>query len=173
MASKASKKRSRPPLVRQSDGRYRVRVPLLGEAEILAVAEQIIERRFMRQGAIDSAADCKRFLRAKLITQDREQFGCLFLDRRHRIIAWEVLFQGTVDGCAVYQREVARRALLLNSSAIVLAHQHPSGDPTPSPADRRITRELRTVLAMLNIDLLDHVVVGRDEVVSLGERGLL
>ena len=171
--SKASKAGSRSPLIRQGDGGYLAKRRLLSEDEILATAEKIIERRFFRLGRITSAADSKRFLRAKLATCEREQFGCLFLDQRFRIIAWEVLFYGTVDGCSVHPREVVKRALARNSTAVVLAHQHPHGDAEPSAWDQRITRELREALALLDIQLLDHIVIGANDALSLAERGLL
>jgi DNA repair protein RadC len=122
---------------------------------------------------LGSMEHTKRFLRAKLITQDRQQFGCLFLDQQHRVIAWEVLFQGSVDRCHVYTREVVKRALHYNSTAVIFAHQHLSGDPTPSPDDQRITRQLKEVLASVDIDVLDHIIVGARNAVSFAERGWL
>lgn len=123
----------KPPLeaslIRDASGDYIATRFLLSEAEILATAEAIIEQRFLREDCLQSVADSKRFLRAKLVLQDHEQFGCLFLDNRHRVIAWEVLFNGTIDGCSVHPREVVKRALAYNCAAIIFAHQHPSGAP--------------------------------------------
>jgi DNA repair protein RadC len=160
-------------LIREASGDYIATRFLLSEAEILATAEAIIEWRFLREEQLQSAADTRRFLRAKLVTQDHEQFGCLFLDNRHRVIAWEVLFHGTIDGCSVYPREVVKRALYHNCAAVILAHQHPSGEPEPSRADEQLTRRLQEALALIDVRVLDHIVVGASDTVSFAERGLL
>jgi DNA repair protein RadC len=106
-------------------------------------------------------------------TRRREVFLCLFLDARHRPLGHEELFTGTVDGAVVHVREVAAAALALGAVNVVVAHNHPSGDPEPSAADAAITRRLQQALALLDIGLLDHLVVGAGRVVSLAERGLL
>ena len=160
-------------VLHESGAFYVVTRPQLDEDSILAAAEAIIERRFRRQGALSSASDAKRFLRAKLVTQPREQFGCLFIDQRFQVIAWEVLFTGTLACCPVYTREVVQRALDHHSAAVILAHQHPSGDPEPSVADGQITRTIRAALALFEIQLLDHIVIGAHHDVSMAERGLL
>jgi DNA repair protein RadC len=103
----------------------------------------------------------------------RELFGCLFLDNRHRLIRYEVLFLGTVDRAAVHPREILRRALELNAAALILAHNHPSGVAEPSPSDLALTRDLKDLLARIDVRVLDHLVVGGDVMVSLAERGLL
>jgi DNA repair protein RadC len=173
MPTKTSPEPSDTPLRRRRDGRYWAIRPLLSEDEILAAAETIIERRFRRLGKLASTADTRQFLRAKLVTADRERFGCLFLDHQHQVIAWEVLFQGTLDTCSVHPREVVKRALFYNSSAVILAHQHPSGDPEPSASDRRITRRLRDALEPVGIRVLDHIIVGARGTISMTQRGLL
>lgn len=160
-------------LIRDASGDYLTTRFLLSEAEILATAEAIIERRFRREARLQSAADTVRFLRAKLVTQEHEQFGCLFLDNRHRVMAWEVLFHGTIDACSVYPRTVVKRALQHNCAAVILAHQHPSGEPEPSRADEQITRRLEEALALIDVRLLDHIVIGATASVSFAERGLL
>ncbi|MFZ2207243.1 MAG: DNA repair protein RadC, partial [Porticoccaceae bacterium] len=103
----------------------------------------------------------------------REIFVVLFLDTRHRLIATEDLFQGTIDGASVHPREVVRRALFHNAAAVIVGHNHPSGVAEPSADDRRITARLREALALVDVRLLDHFVVGAGQVVSLAERGLL
>jgi DNA repair protein RadC len=118
-------------LIRDASGDYIATRFLLSEAEILATAEAIIERRFLRQDQLRSAADTKRFLRAKLVNHDHEQFGCLFLDSRHRVIAWEVLFNGTIDGCSVHPRQVVKRALAHNCAAVIFAHNTRAGSLSP------------------------------------------
>jgi len=103
---------------------------------------------------------------------EHEVFCCCFLDNRHRVIAFEEMFRGTVDGTSVHPREVVKRALAHNAVALVLAHNHPSGVSDPSAADELITRRLKEALALVDIRLLDHIVVGAD-VSSMAERGLL
>ncbi len=98
-------------------------------------------------------------------------FACLFLDTRHRVIGFEPLFRGTLDGAAVYPREVVKRALVHNAGAVILAHNHPSGDCEPSEADRAITRRLGEALGLIDVRLLDHLVVAGGTHVSLAERG--
>ncbi|MBD3682572.1 DNA repair protein RadC [Stenotrophomonas sp. Br8] len=114
-----------------------------------------------------------RYLQHRLRGQARELFVVLFLDNRHRLIACEELFAGTINAAPVYPREVVRRALLHNAAAVILSHNHPSGDPEPSAADTQITEELHRALALVDIRLLDHFVVGEGRPVSFAERGLL
>jgi DNA repair protein RadC len=118
-------------------------------------------------------ADAARFLKAKLLDLPHEVFCCLFLDTRHRLIRYEELFRGTIDGATVYPREVVKRALAHNASAVIVGHNHPSGVSEPSEADRSITLKLAKALALVEIRLLDHVVVSRGGHVSLAERGLV
>ncbi|MGH8260578.1 MAG: JAB domain-containing protein, partial [Steroidobacteraceae bacterium] len=102
-----------------------------------------------------------------------EVFCCLHLDARHRLIRFEELFRGTVDGAAVHPREVARQAFAHNSAAVILAHNHPSGVAEPSHADELITRRVRDALALIDVSVLDHIVVGGETCISFAERGLL
>jgi DNA repair protein RadC len=100
-------------------------------------------------------------------------FCCLFLDNRHRLMAFEELFRGTIDGASVHPREVVRQALYRNAAAVILAHNHPSGVAEPSQADELITLRLRDALALVDIRVLDHLIVGDNRCVSLAERGVL
>ncbi len=161
------------PLVREASGQYQVIGSVLSEADILREAEAIIERRFFRQNEVTNADDAKDFLRAKLAQQDREVFGALFLNNQHEIIVWEVLFQGTIDGCSVHPREVVKRALAHNAAAVIFAHPHPSGCVEPSKHDIRITERLQEALALIDVRVLDHVIVGGTDVLSMAQRGLL
>ncbi|MBT8446973.1 MAG: DNA repair protein RadC [Gammaproteobacteria bacterium] len=122
--------------------------------------------------ALESPPQCASYLKAWLGRRDREAFACLFLDNRHRVLAREVMFEGTINASMVYPREIARRALLLNAAAVIAAHNHPSGIAEPSAADVALTGQLKDALALLEIRLLDHFVIG-DVTVSLAERGLL
>lgn len=145
-------------------------------AQLQAVME--MSRRYLgdvlqRDQVFSSAASTRRYLQAQLRGEPREVFAALYLDNRHRLIRYEPLFFGTIDSAAVYPREIARRALELNSAALIVAHNHPSGVAEPSDADLRITRRISDALALLDIRLLDHCVVAGTEVVSLAERGQL
>lgn len=115
----------------------------------------------------------RRFLMAQLRNSHQEQFACLFMDSQHRVISFEILFYGTIDAASVYPREVVRKALQHDAAAIIVAHNHPSGVAEPSQADQSITRHLKEALALVDIRLLDHFIVGDGEVLSLAERGML
>ena len=122
---------------------------------------------------LGSPGETSDYLRLRLSSLGHEVFVCLFLDNRHRVITMEEMFRGTIDGCSVHPREVAKRALELNAAALIVAHNHPSGDPDPSQADRSLTRRLQDSLALLEVRLLDHFVVGHEGAVSFAERGWL
>lgn len=139
---------------------------------ILAAAEDILRVRLQRLGTIQSPADAFDFLRMRLGGLLHEEFHALWLDNRHRILDCQRLFTGTIDGASVYPREVIRAALSHNASAVILAHNHPSGVAEPSVSDTVITRELKEALDLVGVRLLDHVVVG-EACVSLAGRGLL
>ena len=151
---------------------YSTERPVSAE-EILTQARIIIEERFKPGTVIRSPEDTHDYLIAKLAHLDHEVFAGMFLDNRHKIIAFEILFIGTIDGTSVYPREVARKALKLNAAAVILAHNHPSGIPEPSAADERITGRLKSALELIDMRLLDHIVVGGTQTVSLASRGLL
>jgi len=122
---------------------------------------------------LGSSRETRRFLQYHLGGQTREVFSCLFLDSQHRIKRCEDLFLGTLDGAAVYPREVAVRALQYGAAAVIFAHNHPSGVAEPSAADRRITERLAAALALFDIRVLDHVIVGSGREYSFAEQGLL
>jgi DNA repair protein RadC len=122
---------------------------------------------------LSSPTQTRRFLQHHLGSHAREVFSCLFLDSQHRVLRCEDLFFGTLDGAAVYPREVAVRALQYNAAAVIFAHNHPSGVAEPSAADRRITERLCSSLALLDIRVLDHIIVGRGREFSFAEEGLL
>jgi DNA repair protein RadC len=139
----------------------------------LELARRHLAAGLERGEAFTDPTAVARYLQAHLGAEHREVFVALFLDTRHRLIAAEDLFQGTIDGAAVYPREVVRRALHHNAAALIVAHNHPSGVAEPSSDDQRITARLREALALVDVRLLDHLVVGAGAVVSLAERGLL
>jgi len=122
---------------------------------------------------LSSPSATRRFLQYHLGSRSREVFTCLFLDSQHRVQRCEDLFFGTLDGAAVYPREVAVRALQYGAAAVIFAHNHPSGVAEPSSADRRITERLCSALALLDIRVLDHIIVGSGREYSFAEQGLL
>ena len=122
---------------------------------------------------ISSPGDSQDFLLARLRDRPHEVFCCLFLDSRHRLISCEELFRGTVDGASVHPREVVKQALSRNATAVILAHNHPSGVAEPSQADEIITTRLRDALALVEIRLLDHLIIGDGNCTSLAEKGLI
>lgn len=127
---------------------------------------------FGRECSIDSVSSTKAFLMGAMGCEESEHFGAIFLDNRHCVITFEVLFTGTIDGASVYPREVVKRALQLNAAAVIFSHNHPSGNTTPSEADKRITDRLREALSLIDVRVLDHFIVGKD-CTSFAERGLL
>lgn len=132
-----------------------------------------LEEELRHEPTLDSPSATARFLQVQYAGYEREVFGCLFLDNRHRLICFEELFSGTIDGASVHPREVVKRALQVNAGAVVLAHNHPSGVAEPSQADELITHRLKEALALVDIRCLDHMIVAGTKVTSFAERGLL
>jgi len=151
----------------------------LGPARVasLRAALELARRHYLsalRAGvALASPSDTTRFLGAQLRDRPYEVFCCLYLDTRHRLIAFEEMFRGTLDGASVHPREVLRQALAHHAAAVILAHNHPSGVAEPSRADELITLRLRDALALVDIQVLDHLIVAGPYTVSLTERGVL
>ena len=137
------------------------------------LARRYFESSLPTGQAIRSPADTEAFLTARLRDLPHELFCCLYLDNRHRIIHFEELFRGTIDGTSVYPREVVKQALSVNAAAIILAHNHPSGVAEPSQADERITRRIKAALELVDIRLLDHLIIGDGTTTSLASRGIL
>ena len=140
---------------------------------VLEMSRRHQQEVLFRENALTSPAHTRAYLQAHLRDRHSECFCCLFLDNRHRPLAFEELFQGTIDGAAVYPREVVKRALAHNAAAIILAHNHPSGIAEPSDADIRLTQRLADALVLVDVRVLDHMVVGDGATVSLAERGLM
>jgi DNA repair protein RadC len=156
-----------------------VEVKGMGEARaarLLAVPE--LARRYYEESlppgtAIRSPADTEAFLLSRMRHLGHELFCCLFLDNRHRVLHFDEMFRGTIDGTSVYPREVVKEALAVNAAAVILAHNHPSGVSEPSQADERITSRLKSALELVDIRLLDHLIIGAGRATSLASRGLV
>ena len=153
--------------------------PGLGEAKYVQLQASLeMGRRFLaeklkREVTLGSTRETREFLQAQLRDRKNEVFCVLFLDNRHRVLVFEELFQGTLNGTAVYPREIVKRALKHNAAAVILVHNHPSGVAEPSRADELLTDRLKEALTLVDIRLLDHLVVGDGETVSFSERGLI
>lgn len=143
----------------------------LTDDEVLARAEEIYLDRMKRYGAMTRPEDAAEYFRAKLAHLGHEEFHVVYLDNRHRILSSELHARGTLDGATIYCRQIAKRALLLDAAAVICSHNHPSGNPEPSAADRAITKRIVDALNLLDIRLVDHVVVGAEGTVSFAERG--
>lgn len=145
-------------------------------AELMAVSE--LSRRahvlqLREEPVFTSPQTVKNYLRMQMGSLPHEVFGVLFLDAQHRLLMYEEMFRGTLAQTTVHPREVVKRALHYNAGAVVLAHNHPSGVTEPSRADEQITQTLKTALALVDVRVLDHLVVGSDSITSFAERGLL
>ena len=139
----------------------------------LELGRRYLSERMQGVDALNSPQAARAYLKARLRDLPYEVFGCLFLDTKHRPITFEELFRGTIDGASVYPREVVRTVLAKNAAAVIVVHNHPSGVAEPSSADHSLTRRLKSALALVDVRLLDHIVVGDGELVSFSERGLL
>jgi len=155
-------------MVRDPQGHYLVATT----EQILAAARQAIGHKMQRGAAFTEPAAVKEYLQAKLAGVEHEVFAVLFLDTRRRLIEYVEMFQGTIDRASVYPREVVKAALRLNAAAVIIAHNHPSGNPEPSEADKALTRRLKDALALVEVRALDHIIVGGADTVSFAERGL-
>ncbi|MCG7496809.1 DNA repair protein RadC [Vibrio sp. Of7-15] len=149
----------------------------LGEAKyaqlqaVVEMTQRYLAEVIQKEDALTSPEHTKRYLTSVLRDRRREAFYVLYLDNQNRVMSDEVLFEGTIDAASVYPREVVRRSLEVNAAALILAHNHPSGVAEPSQADRSITRRISDALALVDIRVLDHFIIGDGEIVSFAERG--
>ena len=154
-------------------------LPGIGDAKYsqLRAALELARRQALsdmcNRDVLSSPESTRLFLQHHLGGRSREVFSCIFLDSQHHVICCEDLFMGTLDGAAVYPREVAVRALQYSAAAVIFGHNHPSGVAEPSAADKRITERLQTALTLLDIRVLDHIIIGRGKGYSFAEAGLL
>lgn len=154
--------------VRDSQGKYRS----IPQHELICAARQCAQEALCSGPAIESALDAFVHLQAILGGCDREVFAVLLLNQNHKILTYEELFVGTVNAASVHPREVVRLALQMNASAIILAHNHPTGSTKPSSADRSLTCQLQKALALIEVEVLDHIIVG-EKCLSFAQDGLL
>jgi DNA repair protein RadC len=155
------------------------RVKGLGQAKaaelaaVLEIARRALAAELVAQPVFDAPAKVREYVALHLGGLEHEQFAVMFLDNQHRLIRLETLFRGTLSQTAVYPREVARRALDLNAAAVILTHNHPSGVAEPSRADEQLTQQMKLVLALIDVRVLDHLIVAGPVVLSFAERGLM
>ena len=140
--------------------------------QLVNAAIDILNKRIIRGDSLTSPNDSRNYLKLKLSSYEHEVFGCLWLDNRNRVIEFSEMFRGTIDGASVYPREVIKEALKHNAAAVIFSHNHPSGVAEPSRADEQITKRLKDALALVDIRVLDHIIIG-EEIVSFAERGLI
>ncbi|OAN29728.1 RadC family protein [Pseudomonas oryzihabitans] len=140
---------------------------------VLEMGRRHLAEGLKRDSALESPQQVRDYLKARLRHEPHEIFGCLFLDTRHRVLAFEALFHGTIDGASVYPRQVVKRALAHNAAAVILTHNHPSGIAEPSQADRLLTTRLKDALTLVDVRVLDHFIVGDGEPLSMAEYGWL
>ena len=142
-------------------------------AAVVEIARRALAQRLRAAPVFDSPAAVKDYVRLQLAALPHEVFAVLFLDGQHRLLKLDEMFRGSLSQTSVYPREVVKRAMALNAGAVILAHNHPSGLAEPSRADEFLTQALKSALALVDVRVLDHLVVGAGSVVSFAERGLL
>ena len=155
--------------IRDRTRRYRIAT---GDV-ILEAARSVVDQRMQRGDSFGDPRASSAFFQAKLAGLEREVFAAVMLDTRHRMIEYVELFQGTIDGAEVHPREVVKRALRCNAAALIVAHNHPSGSTDPSAADRAVTSRLKQALALVEVRLLDHIVVGGTKATSMAALGMV
>lgn len=138
---------------------------------LLEIGRRYLDESIERKPVLESPASVRRYLKSMLRHESSEVFGCLFLDSKHRPLAFEILFRGTIDRASVYPREVVRRALQHNAAALILCHNHPSGSSEPSQDDVHLTLSLKRGLALIDVRVLDHIIIGDGEPLSMVEQG--
>lgn len=158
-----------PFYVKQENGRYRP----ADQAEVMDYASLLRWKSALGSNVLSSPEATRAFLKDRLSTEKNELFGIIFVDNRHRVLSFDVLFQGTIDGSSVHPRVVVQAVLDNNAAAVIFAHNHPSGLAEPSQADLRITQRLKDALALIEVRVLDHLIVGGDSITSFADRGLL
>ncbi len=157
----------------EKTGRYEV-TRSLSDTQIINAARKLIAKKVARKTkTFTSPTDIKIHLILKMADYEQEVFACLWLDNRHRLIKHEELFYGTINSAAVYPREIVKRALHHNAAAVVLVHNHPSGDSRPSDMDKFITNRIKEAAELIDVKVLDHFIIGGDKITGFSEEGLM
>lgn len=143
------------------------------QATVIQLALNILTERHTPGQALTNPSDTFRYLRIKLAEYKNEVFCALFLDNRHRVLSFEELFFGTINGASVHPRVVVQRCMEINAAAVIFAHNHPSGVAEPSHADKSLTTRLKDALEFVDVRVLDHIVVGAEGITSFAEMGLV
>ena len=144
------------------------------EQTLIDQAIRCLERRYLVKTDILTSPEATRaYLKLRLAGLTYEVFAVLLLDNRHRVICYEEVFRGTIDGASVHPREIVRRVIETNAAAVIFAHNHPSGVAEPSQSDLRLTQRLKEALTLIDVRVLDHLIIGDSESVSFAERSLL
>lgn len=161
----------KPPITNDKD-LFTFHRPIKRE-DLINFVKRLLVKTLRHTSVFEDPATVKSYLMLELGEEEREVFGCAFLDNQHRLISFDRLFYGTINGASVHPREVVKRALAHNAAAVILAHNHPSGVAEPSVADRRITDRIKSALLLIDVRVLDHIIVGDSDTTSFAERGLV
>jgi DNA repair protein RadC len=159
-------------LVRSKDGQYRAR-GVVNPDNIVDTAASILLDRLVEGEPIKSAKDSAKFLQHALSNNNNESFGAVFLSSQNQVLAFEILFQGTIDQASVHPRVLVQKTIAHNAAAIILAHNHPSDSVNPSSADKRLTKQLQETLSLIDVRVIDHIIVTRKDTFSFAEHGLI
>lgn len=161
-----------PNFIADNNGKYKAK-RALSEKQILKAAKAILKKQFTKGKAFTNPNTVKNHLMFEYANYEHEVFICIFLGNQHRIIKEVEMFRGTIDSASIYPREVVKKALELNAAAVMFAHNHPSGISTPSHADKQITEKLKQALGLIDINVLDHFIIGGACIYSFAENGLI
>ncbi|WP_413784003.1 RadC family protein [Pseudomonas savastanoi] len=140
---------------------------------VMEMARRHMAESLRRDSALENPTQVRNYLKAQLRHEQHEVFACLFLDNKHRVMTFEILFRGTINASYVHPRQVVKRAMAHNAASLILCHNHPSGITTPSRSDIDLTKRLKEALMLVDVHVLDHVIVGDGEPLSMVERGLM
>jgi DNA repair protein RadC len=159
-------------LVKAHDNKYLLSEPVTTK-QMYQLMLSLLEQEYFRTDQLTSPQKTIQYLQVKLAKYEQEVFCCIYLDTQHHVIGFEELFTGTLDSCSVYPRQIVKQCMLNNAAAVLFCHNHPSGDPSPSNADKVLTKRLQEALALIDIRVLDHIVIGGATSTSFAERGLI
>lgn len=163
---------TQPKLVETDGDKYLLSEPVTTK-QMYQLMLEMLEQEYFRTDQLTSPQKTIQYLQVKLAKYEHEVFCCIYLDNQHNVIGFEELFRGTINAASVYPREVVKSCLQHNAAAVLLLHNHPSGDPAPSTADEMLTKRLTEALALVDIRVLDHILIAASSSISFAERGLI